>query len=282
MKKIALLFVFLVCSISALGQGVNLKGRTLVGSVPRPTYTVNESGTVVVTVWVDNYGNVTKAQAGAEGTTTKSKELWTAARNAAMKAHFDQKADAPALQQGTITFVFKLAGNNQVSITNDNPEYEEELVDETALRFLDIPIDGSKKYMVAHLKNKGFKDVLGEYLEGQFNGDPVKVFVHTYHEKVDRIIVEFERIPEMGIREQYNYLLALLYDAKYKPLQLYSPIPEDDDHYYDNPSYRAHFDYDLIEDERIGDVCLAIIDRGGYHVTLYYDNLNNRPKGEDL
>lgn len=282
MKKLVVILTLFLISVCSFGQSVHLKGRSVVGRLPIPSFSEKQSGTVVVDIWVDNYGNVVKAQAGAEGTTTTSGDLWNSARNAAMRAHFNQKADAPALQQGTITFVFKLAGNNQVSITNDNPEYEEELVDETALRFLDIPIDGSKKYMVAHLKNKGFKDVLGEYLEGQFNGDPVKVFVHTYHEKVDRIIVEFERIPEMGIREQYNYLLALLYDAKYKPLQLYSPIPEDDDHYYDNPSYRAHFDYDLIEDERIGDVCLAIIDRGGYHVTLYYDNLNNRPKGEDL
>ena len=86
----------------------HLKGRNVVGTLPRPTYGVQESGTVVVTVWVDQYGNVTKAQAGAEGTTVTSKELWTAARNAAMKAHFNQKADAPALQQGTITYIFTL------------------------------------------------------------------------------------------------------------------------------------------------------------------------------
>ena len=86
----------------------HLKGRNVVGTLPRPAYGVQESGTVVVAIWVDQYGNVTKAQAGAEGTTVTSKELWTAARNAAMKAHFNQKADAPALQQGTITYIFTL------------------------------------------------------------------------------------------------------------------------------------------------------------------------------
>lgn len=86
----------------------HLQGRNVVGSLPRPTYGIQESGTVVVDIWVDNYGNVTKAQAGAEGTTVASKELWAAARSAAMKAHFNQKADAPALQQGTITYIFKL------------------------------------------------------------------------------------------------------------------------------------------------------------------------------
>ena len=86
----------------------HLKGRNVVGSLPRPSYSVQMEGTVVVSIWVDNYGNVTKALAGADGTTVTSTELWTAARNAAMKAHFNQKADAPALQQGTITYIFKL------------------------------------------------------------------------------------------------------------------------------------------------------------------------------
>ena len=85
-----------------------LQGRTLVGSLPRPLYNVNDSGTVVVTIWVDQYGNVTKAQPGSEGTTTKNKTLWSEARKAAMGAHFNQKADAPALQQGTITYIFSL------------------------------------------------------------------------------------------------------------------------------------------------------------------------------
>lgn len=86
----------------------HLKGRNVIGTLPRPSYSVQESGIVVVTVWVDQYGNVTKALAGADGTTVTSTELWTAARNAAMKAHFNQKADAPALQQGTITYIFSL------------------------------------------------------------------------------------------------------------------------------------------------------------------------------
>lgn len=86
----------------------HLKGRNVIGTLPRPSYSIQESGIVVVTVWVDQYGNVTKALAGADGTTVTSTELWTAARNAAMKAHFNQKADAPALQQGTITYIFSL------------------------------------------------------------------------------------------------------------------------------------------------------------------------------
>ena len=86
----------------------NLKGRTLNGSLPRPSYPVQATGTVVVDIWVDNYGNVQKAIAGAEGTTVTNKELWNEARKAAMGAHFNMSADAPAMQKGTITYIFKL------------------------------------------------------------------------------------------------------------------------------------------------------------------------------
>lgn len=86
----------------------HLQGRNVIGNLPSPAYAVQQSGTVVVTIWVDQYGNVAKAQAGAEGTTVTDKTLWNAARTAALGSHFNQKADAPALQQGTITYIFTL------------------------------------------------------------------------------------------------------------------------------------------------------------------------------
>ncbi len=85
-----------------------LTGRSINGSLPRPSYPVQKSGTVVVEIWVDQYGSVQKAVAGAEGTTVTDKDLWQAARKAALGAHFNMSADAPALQKGTITYIFKL------------------------------------------------------------------------------------------------------------------------------------------------------------------------------
>ena len=83
-------------------------GRSVNGTLPRPSYGVQAAGKVVVQIWVDNYGNVQKAVAGAEGTTVNDKTLWQAARKAALGAHFNMSADAPALQEGTITYVFRL------------------------------------------------------------------------------------------------------------------------------------------------------------------------------
>ncbi len=85
-----------------------LAGRSINGTLPRPSYAVQKSGTVVVDIWVDQYGNVQKAVAGVDGTTVTDKTLWQAARKAALGAHFNMSAEAPALQKGTITYIFKL------------------------------------------------------------------------------------------------------------------------------------------------------------------------------
>ena len=86
----------------------HLQGRSVVGTLPKPSYNIQMEGIVVVQVKVDQYGQVTEAIPGAEGTTVTDKNLWNAARAAAMKAHFNVKADAPVLQVGTITYKFKL------------------------------------------------------------------------------------------------------------------------------------------------------------------------------
>ena len=85
-----------------------LAGRSVNGTLPRPAYGVQKAGKVVVEIWVDNYGNVQKAVAGAEGTTVTDNTLWQAARKAALGAHFNMSSEAPALQKGTITYIFKL------------------------------------------------------------------------------------------------------------------------------------------------------------------------------
>ena len=86
----------------------HVEGRSTVGNIPRPAYNVQESGVVVVNIWVDNYGNVVKAVPGGDGTTVLNKTLLTAARKAALETHFNMNADAPAMQEGTITYYFNL------------------------------------------------------------------------------------------------------------------------------------------------------------------------------
>ena len=82
----------------------DLGGRGLRGSLPRPSYSVNESGVVRVNITVDEEGNVTNASIG-QGTTTSSEALRSAALAAAKKAKFDVKKGSIS-QSGTITYRF--------------------------------------------------------------------------------------------------------------------------------------------------------------------------------
>ena len=87
----------------------HLEGREVdKAGLKKPVYTSQESGKVVVKIWVDQYGKVQKAVPGADGTTVTDKALWTAARNAALETGFTMSASAPALQEGTITYIFNL------------------------------------------------------------------------------------------------------------------------------------------------------------------------------
>ena len=93
---------------TAGAPNAQLKGRSVKGTLKKPEYDSQTEGIVVVEIKVDPYGNVTEASPGAEGTTVTDRKLWNAARKAAMEAHFNPKADAPAVQTGTITYIFKL------------------------------------------------------------------------------------------------------------------------------------------------------------------------------
>lgn len=82
-----------------------LAGRSINGALPG--FFSDKTGKVVVDIWVDNYGIVQKAVAGAEGTTVTDSELWNKARSSAMQASFNMSAYAPAMQKGTITYTLK-------------------------------------------------------------------------------------------------------------------------------------------------------------------------------
>lgn len=85
-----------------------LQGRSVMGVLPEPAYVSEVAGKVVVIIRVDQFGNVTNAIAGAPGTTIQDKALWEAAKKAALDAKFNIASNAPAIQEGTITYIFQL------------------------------------------------------------------------------------------------------------------------------------------------------------------------------
>jgi TonB family protein len=89
------------------GIGFDLGGRGAL-YLPKPDYSKQIGGTVVVQVTVDRDGKVTKVVGGAKGSTTNDSDLVKAAEKAAIQAKFDVSKNAPASQIGTITYVFKM------------------------------------------------------------------------------------------------------------------------------------------------------------------------------
>ncbi|MEG1498134.1 MAG: energy transducer TonB [Bacteroidales bacterium] len=87
------------------GISFSLSGRTLM-SLVKPSYNSEEQGLVVVRIWVNQQGVVTRAQVGIKGTTTMDENLWETAKNAAMQSRFTYKENAPSEQIGTITYKF--------------------------------------------------------------------------------------------------------------------------------------------------------------------------------
>ena len=89
------------------GIEFSLSGRNPV-NLPKPKYEYQVEGKVVVQIKVNREGMVTYARAGVKGSDTNDQRLLNAAKDAALKARFDQKTDAAFEQTGTITYYFIL------------------------------------------------------------------------------------------------------------------------------------------------------------------------------
>ena len=103
-------------SASGKGEGLSpsghdqldkgLQGRGLVGDLPRPRYTSDAEGRVVIRVAVDRMGHVTAATYEPKGSTTSNPTLIREAREAALQARFTESRSF--VQGGTITYIFTL------------------------------------------------------------------------------------------------------------------------------------------------------------------------------
>lgn len=90
------------------GSGISfsLEGRGKINLV-LPAATSTENGTIVVTIMVDQEGNVVSAKAILRGTTLRDTNLWRRCEQAAKKSKFTANPDAPELQGGKITYIFR-------------------------------------------------------------------------------------------------------------------------------------------------------------------------------
>lgn len=92
-------------STSTKGVSFVMPGRKLTKE-PKIDNLTMEKGIVVVAITINKYGDVVKADPGAEGTTTTSQYLLTKAKQAAQSAKFDGGTTMPLEQKGSITLTF--------------------------------------------------------------------------------------------------------------------------------------------------------------------------------
>ena len=86
------------------GPAYDLGGRGA-KSILSPSREFAEEGKVVVDIWVDKKGRVTRAEIG-KGTTVTDSNMRESARQAAMSSLFVEDKDASDIQKGTITYTF--------------------------------------------------------------------------------------------------------------------------------------------------------------------------------
>ena len=84
----------------------DLGGRDMLGELPRPAYSIQEEGRVVVTITVDPEGNVIDTRINNR-TNTTNLQLRQAAEQAAKRTKFNA-IGGENNQTGTITYYFKL------------------------------------------------------------------------------------------------------------------------------------------------------------------------------
>ena len=85
----------------------NLNGRSIgAGGLPRPAYTIQEEGRIVINITVDPKGNVIFAEIG-KGTNIDNASMRKSALDAAKKATFNSISGSNN-QSGTITYLYKL------------------------------------------------------------------------------------------------------------------------------------------------------------------------------
>ena len=77
-------------------------------ALPKPEYNQQVEGRVVVEIIVDQNGNVISAKPGVKGSTTTNSYLLEKAKQAALRAKFNAKPEAPEEQRGTIEYNFLL------------------------------------------------------------------------------------------------------------------------------------------------------------------------------
>lgn len=158
---------------------------------------------------------------------------------------------------------------------------------QNTIKFLGIPIDGTKKEMIDALEAKGYTyNSVHDVLSGEFNGQDVYVFVQTVNNRVWRIAIFDQSFTnETNVKIRFNNLLnQFANNSKYIRLSG-EKLGDKEDISYEiivhKKRYEASFGF---RDENVNGQVWYMIgeDSGSYSIAMFYENLDNAANGDDL
>jgi hypothetical protein len=158
---------------------------------------------------------------------------------------------------------------------------------QNTIKFLGIPIEGTKKEMIAKLQAKGYEyNSYSDELRGEFNGQNVVISVQTVNNRVWRLaIVDITGRDEADIKIRFNNLYEqFLNNAKYK-LAGGMQLKESDDISYQMTVNKKRYDayFTFIDESINGCVWYMIAEQfGRYKIAMFYENLDYAANGDDL
>jgi hypothetical protein len=166
--------------------------------------------------------------------------------------------------------------------------------------FLGIPVDGTKAAMRQKLIAKGFtptKSPGQDYLEGEFNGRDVHLYIVTNNNKVYRIyLCDAIDSDEAQIKIRFNNLVNQFENNKrYYTFGGQTLSNEEDishEMLVNNKEYQANFFQKLKNEEgeltdipsfnKLVWITIFKSKYGKYCIGMFYDNIYNQANGEDL
>ena len=160
--------------------------------------------------------------------------------------------------------------------------------DSNTIKFLGIPVDGTKKEMISKLQAKGYKyDTSLDVLFGEFNGTNVIIYVQTVNNRVWRIGIGDVNAnnDETSIKIRYNNLFKQLSNNGKYEVYDGSTLGEKEDISYEMAVHKKRYDATFtFKDKSIhGCVWYMIVNVDGkYGIIMYYENFDNAANGEDL
>ena len=156
------------------------------------------------------------------------------------------------------------------------------------IKFLGIPVDGTKKEMISKLQAKGYEyDASSDGLFGEFNGTDVIIFIHTVNNRVWRICICDANVNNdaANIKARYNKLFKQLSNnGKYKVLDG-STLGEEENISYEMTVHKKRYEAGFtFKDKSIHGLVWYMIIReyGEYGIKMFYENLDNAANGNDL